>query len=262
MSQISADDTVPSIETKEAGEQLVWTRPLGPRVGENTLSFLLRSQTGTALSTDDLVLIQEKKIHAFLVREDLSEFQHLYPEPAREGWTLRPRFREGGSYHLYLDYQPMGEKHTTLHTMFIVPGLGMTKLLPSMNTSSTVIVDGVTARVAFVPPMLTTGTTTKLTFTLEQRGQTVQEIGPLLGGFGHVTILQRGRPDRYIRVQALADRQPEDGQLSFKTIFPERGIYLAYAEFNIAGALKTFPFVIDVKEPAPIPLLTSTPGKK
>jgi hypothetical protein len=197
-----------------------------------------------------------------LVREDLSEFQHLYPEPAREGWTLRPRFREGGSYHLYFDYQPIGAKHTILHTMFIVPGLGMTKLLPSINTSSTVIVDGVKAKIAFLPPVLTTGTTTKLTFALEERGQAVQEIGPFLGAFGHVTILQQGRPSQYPRAHTLADRQPEDGRLSFETIFPERGIYMAYAEFNIAGALKTFPFVIEVKEPVQIPSLPSTSRKK
>jgi hypothetical protein len=248
MPEKSTNEMARSIETREAGEQLVWTKVFEPRVGENTLSFFLRSETATTLSTDDLSLIQEKKIHAFLVREDLSGFQHLYPEATREGWTLRARFREGGAYHLYLVYQPIGERHATLHTAFIVPGLGMTKVLPSMSTSSTVIVDGVTARIAFLPPVITTGTSTKLTFTLEQRGQVVQEIGPLLGAFGHVTILQQGRPDRYIRTQALTDRQPEDGRLSFETIFPERGIYMAYAEFNIAGALKTFPFVIEVKE--------------
>ena len=96
-----------------------------------------------------------------------------------------------------------------------------------------------------------------LTFQLSQHGQPIQEIGPYLGAFGQVTVFEVGKPYRYFWLQPQSDRQPEDGRLQFKGVFPEAGVYRLYAEFNIAGSIKAFPFVIQV-QPAVIEKIVPT----
>lgn len=243
----SARDPFAPLLAVEAREQLRWTRMAEPRIGENTLSFSLLQRNGEPVLTDDLELLQEKKMHALLIREDLSDFQHLFPESAREDWIMRPRFREGGSYHLYLEYQPLIGERVLLHTMLLVPGIGMTKILPMGSTSSKVFVHGITAELRSSSVPIVAGTTTQMTIQLTERGRSVQELGPYLGSFGHITLIEQARSGQLIPTYALANRQPEDGRLIFETRIPTKGIYMAYAEFNIAGALTTFPFVLRVE---------------
>lgn len=246
--EINRIDFSAPIDVREVGKQVVWAEPKTPRVGETVLSFTLHTSMGAPLSSEDLILADEKKMHAIFVREDFSDFQHLYPEVTRDEWSVRPHFAEAGTYHLYFDYASTIQGRSVLHDSFVVPGRAAVKTVLPKRSSSRVVVDGITASLARTPLENNVGTTTQLTFQLLQRDQPVQELGPYLGAFGHVTLLEEEQPSRYLEARSLTNAQPQDGRITFEVRFPEQGIYHAYAEFNVAGSIKVFPFIIEVKE--------------
>lgn len=252
-------DSMALVDAKEMTSELVWSKPLRPHVGDNDFSFSLHTKTGQLLTSDDLALVHEKKIHALLVRDDFTQFQHIHPDATRDEWTLHPRFTEGGVYHLYLDYQTIQGERTVLHTSFLVVGMKTAKLSATGSASTGVSIDGVTASFVDLPPKMLAGTTTELTFQLMAQKQPVQEIGPYLGAFGHVVILQQDHPYRYLHVHPVTDRQPHNGQITFEAEFPDPGVYHLYAEFNVAGSVKTFPFTVSIKEKASTPTMTTMP---
>lgn len=233
-------------DATELRQEILWTKTPVLQVGENTLSFKVRTAEGMPLSSDDLLLIREKKVHALLVREDFTGFQHLYPEAAKNDWVLPVSLSQPGTYHFYLEYQPVRERRVLVHTSFLIPGLAPLRAKVPIVTSQATV-GGVTALLD-LPASIEASSTVKLQFRLLRGGELVQELGPYLGAFGHVAVLQRDRPSRYLSVHPIDDRQPKDGTVSFETVFPEPGLYPLYAEFNIAGSLKTFPFFVMVNQ--------------
>jgi hypothetical protein len=240
-------EAIPTTTAREAGNTLRWNKVPKPVLGENVFNFSLLNASGTVLTVDDLQLVHEKKMHAVLVQEDGRHFQHLFPEVTRDEWTIRPVLADAGTYHLYLQYQLEGQEVTVLHTMLTIPSAKITKLSLVTNPSLNAKVDGIDGRLVMAQGALVTNTSTIITFELTQHGQPIQEIGPYLGAFGQATVLQPGKSIRYFDLQPQADRQPLDGRLQFKGVFPEAGMYRLYAEFNIAGSMKMFPFVIQVQ---------------
>ena len=54
-----------------------------------------------------------KRMHAILVRRDLTGFQHVHPEQWRDGtWTTAVRVADAGFYRLFADFARAGENHT------------------------------------------------------------------------------------------------------------------------------------------------------
>lgn len=240
-------EMIPTTTAREAGSAIKWNKVLKPVIGENVFTFSLLNASGTVLSADDLKLVREKKMHVVLVQEDGRHFQHLFPEATRDEWTMRPLLLEGGTYHVYLEYQAEMGMPVLLHTTIVVPSLRATKLSPAANPLLRTKVDGIDGRIVMTSGGLMSNTSTEVTVEITQHGQPIQEIGPYLGAFGQVTAVQPGTPMRYFNLQPQADHQPMDGRLQFKGMFPEAGMYRLYAEFNIAGSLKVFPFVVQVQ---------------
>ncbi len=225
-----------------------WSKP-----GPNTFIFRILGKDGADLKDSDLKIVHEKRVHLLLVRDDMTQFQHLHPTyelaDGNYRWIAPVLIPEGGDYHLYLDVAPEKEDPTVLHTSFRMGTPTREKMFPVPTEDNAVMTEGIRAALA-TPSPLTTGGSTRLTFTLTENGQLVKNIDPYLGAFGHVVILRHNAPEDFLHVHPVTQTKPTDGTVEFETTFKTKGRYTLYAQFNVNGSVKTFPITIDVGEGA------------
>ncbi len=148
---------------------------------------------------------------------------------------------------MYIDIAPIEEESIVLRVPVTIGGATEIAKAPvpnadfsAENTGYEVVLnnDGV----------LKTDMHSKLTFTLTKNGQPVTTIDPYLGAYGHVVLLRHTDPDDFFHVHPLTETKPTDGKVQFEAQFPVKGRYTLYAQFNVAGSVKTFPITVDVTE--------------
>lgn len=214
--------------------------------GEVTFSFKLYGLDGHAFGADDLKIAHEKKMHFLMVRDDMTGFQHLHPEYKAGKWAVSTKVPEVGEYQLYVDIEPVEEKPVVLRVPVTIGGKTAKQDFPTPNDDLSAITDGV--RVVLGAEGLRTKAEVPLTFVISKNGKPVGDIGAYLGAYGHVVLLRHNDPDDFFHVHPLTEVKPADGKVEFEAIFPVKGRYTLYAQFNIAGVVRTFPITLEVTE--------------
>ena len=184
---------------------------------------------------------QTKLMHFYLIRSDLTGFQHLHPTMAADGtWTATPAELQAGSYRVYVQFVPHADaSHGALALSRPVsvngPDATTSVAVPAPESSTTV--DGYTVRVA---GQSMAGEEVPLSITLTRDGKPVTDLQPYLGTYAHVTAIHSGD-------LAFAHLHPSESvhgghggpSLIVNADLPEGGTYRMFIQFQTVGTLHT-----------------------
>ncbi len=233
--------------TTLAGDRIELENANALKPGNVTLAFKLRGADGNELETNDLKVAHDKRLHLLVVRDDMTQFQHLHPEYTNGRWTVTSIFPEQGDYQMYIDIAPEKENPIVLRTPIRIGGATLTKAFPTPDADLSATDQGIKAQLS-IDGGFRTGEAKQLTFSLTKDGKPVANIDPYLGAFGHVVLLRHNEPSEFLHVHPLTEAKPTDGKVVFETTFTKQGRHTLYAQFNVDGSVKTFPITIDVEE--------------
>jgi hypothetical protein len=204
---------------------------------EERLAFRIVNARGETVRDFDVE--HTKRMHLILARRDLTGFQHLHPEQARDGtWTTAVRLADAGSYRLLADFSHRGEART-LATDLRVDGPAALEPLPAPR--ATAVSDGgfdVRLDAASARP----GEEATLRFTITNDGAPVQ-TEPYLGAGGHLVALREGD----LAFLHVHPQEGEDAAVGFDVTFPTEGRYRLFLQFQHAGRVHTVAFTQEVK---------------
>jgi hypothetical protein len=207
----------------------------------------------------DFEVVHDKRYHLFVVSHDMTEFQHLHPDQQPDGsWTIEAVLPRAGAYRLVSDFLPTGGAPQLLSRSLVTAGFDGdiesqdAHLEPDTALRKTV--GPLTAELRFDPPRLIAGQYGHLEFTLtdSKTGESVADLQPYLGAFGHAFILSEDLRD------SVHSHPPEwrDGKeiasgfggptVLFEGYMPLPGRYRVWAQFLRRGELTTIPFTFEV----------------
>ena len=178
---------------------------------------------------------QTKRMHYYLIRSDLTGFQHLHPVMSPGGtWTVSPSALTPGSYRAYAQFVPRAGAKAgalVLSRAFTVPGTASTIAIPGPRNGTTV--DGYTLRLAGT---VRARSESPLTIILIKDGAPVTDLQPYLETYAHVTAIHAGD-------LAFAHLHPAGGMatrhggpaLTLQADLPEPGHYRAFIQFQTRG---------------------------
>jgi hypothetical protein len=195
-------------------------------------------RTGKAVTMFDRD--QTKLMHLIVVRNDLSDYQHLHPALSKGGaFTIGLRLHRAGSYRAIADFTTSRRRYALGVPIHVAGASTQTPLPPeSMNTST----DGYAVMSMHLEP--TAGKETRLQFTISRGGRPATALLPYLGAYGHLVAL-RSADIAYSHVHPTSENRSK-GLLSFSAEFPARGAYRLFLQFRTASGVHTAPFTVNV----------------
>lgn len=191
---------------------------------------------------------QEKLMHLIVVSDNLQYFNHIHPQYKGNGrFEVATNFPHPGSYTLFSDYKPAGQKEQVSVLKTQAPGKNLTSTKIDLNSNKTFA----DTKVNFS----TSQTTVKadeevhLIFKLQNPAsdRPIADLQPYLGEKGHLVILRQSSPLKvtdYIHAHAMKSTPP--GEVHFMTSFPQPGNYKLWGQFNRNGKIITADFWVNV----------------
>jgi hypothetical protein len=214
------------------------------------LRFSVRS-TDTGAAVTRFETVHEKRLHLFVVRDDLAEFFHEHPVPEPDGsFSLSFRFPTGGNWVLFADVAPQGAGSQIVSARLTVAGHQTTSKSLVPVERPVVRQNGLVMRME--PIVALARRTNWLVLTLlDSQGNAPSGLEYWLGAPAHLLLI---REDAATLVHSHpAEDSPNftfKGVFTLPTRFPKPGLYKAWLQVQHAGKLLTFPFVIRVQENA------------
>jgi hypothetical protein len=184
---------------------------------------------------------QTKLMHFYLIRSDLSGFQHLHPTMAADGtWTVTPSEVSAGTYRVYVQFVPHADASDgalVLSREFSVAGANATKSAALPAPSTTTTVDGYTVSLTGTPMA---GTEVPLTIMITRDGKAVTDLQPYLDTYAHVTAIHAGDlAFAHLHPSGTANGNHGGPSLTVNADLAESGIYRVFIQFQTAGTLHT-----------------------
>ncbi|HSV38653.1 MAG TPA: hypothetical protein VLI04_07815 [Nocardioidaceae bacterium] len=217
------------------------------RAGEpGTYSFGIEAFDGTP--TTEFLEEQTKRMHVYVVREDLSVFRHVHPTMASNGtWSGRVTLPEGGRYRLVAEFT--ADDHGGLGDSVILGawahvGPPETLVQPATETALEAQIEitaGGELRVGPSEP-----SAPSLSIGVSARGEPAQ-LGTFLGTYAHVTGFNL-KTGAVVHTHPLGAPVVEGDQtmLEFYTEFREPGHYELFVQVRVSGVLRTVPVTVHV----------------
>jgi hypothetical protein len=195
--------------------------------------------------------VQTVPLHLYVVREDLSHYQHLHPRLDGDTWRVAVDVPDGGVYRMYAEFTPperAGNLHPHLLSVrFIITGDTSYVQLPSAQPA--VRVGPFTVHRMDGTADLAAGRATALRFQVrDARGDPVAALEPYLGAFAHVSafdLLTQAMSHMHPIVAPNAG-PPADGVLTFHATWPAYGEQRLFLQFQVAGTLHLAAFTVVV----------------
>jgi hypothetical protein len=215
------------------------------KVGTQQIRFQIKDSAGMPVT--DYVEDQTKKLHFYLIRQDLTGYQHLHPTLTDGTWSIDVDVAQPGPYRMYTDFiarSADGKEHPlVLSTVLTAPGSYTPQALPAATTSTTV--DGITATFT---GSLTAGKDSDLTVKVTSGGQPVSDLQPYLDTYAHLTAVHAGDAAyRHVHPEQAAMAGKTGGpDLQFMVDLPEKGLYRFFLQVQRAGKLHTLPITLRV----------------
>ncbi|WP_136245644.1 hypothetical protein [Mycobacterium intracellulare] len=207
--------------------------------GPGGLSFRITGPTGAAQTRFQLE--QERLMHVYVVRADLTDFYHIHPDMAPDGtWSVPLTLSRPGPYHVVTEFVALDEQNQPHHLMLganvVLPGQYSPEQLPGPSQETNV--DGYTVRVEGTP---VADQATMLTLKITKGGAPVTDIEPYLGVYAHLTAFHEGDLQA---VHIHPHNEPSGNQgsppeLMVHTEFPAAGLYRMFIQFQTGGQLHT-----------------------
>lgn len=206
----------------------------------------IQDPSGKAIAKFDT--FQEKLMHLIVVSDDLQLFSHIHPVYKEKGrFEVEASFPQPGSYTLFSDYKPAGQKEQVSVLKAQVPGNSPST--PSIDLNSTKTFGDTKAKLTFSQPTLKAGQDVTLMFDLRDAStnKPLTDLQPYLGEQGHLVILKQSSPlTQSDYIHAHAAKNTQNGQIHFMTSFPEPGNYKVWGQFNRKGKIVTADFWVNV----------------
>ena len=234
------------------------TSPAAVRAGVPVrMEFTVR-HPGTAKLVDSFELVHDKRFHLFVISQDMTEFQHIHPEPQANGsWAIDVTLPKAGYYWIISDFVPTGGSPQFVARPLITAGFGgdvgtgAARLTPDTQLIKTL--DGITATVAYEPGTLLAGEYGHLMFSLRDAAtnQPVSDLQPYLGAFGHTLIMSEDMRDAvHSHPSPGPDSDVSRGRggpnVTFEGYMPRPGVYRAWTQFLRNDRLTTFTYTFRV----------------
>lgn len=190
----------------------------------------------TAYETD-----QTKLLHLYVIRADLTGFQHVHPTLAADGtWTAPLAALTPGRYRVYPQFTALPTGGTAVPMVLGAPLTAAgpsSPAVPLPAASSSTQVDGYTLTLA---GHVGVGTEAELTITVTRNGQPVTDLEPYLDTYAHLTAFHLGDlAFAHLHPTGAVDGDHGGPQLSFHAELPEPGSYRLFLQFRTAGVLHT-----------------------
>ena len=204
-----------------------------------TLHFKITDAQGMPVTS--FVPDQTKLMHFYLIRSNLTGFQHLHPTMAPDGtWTASLAALAPGSYRAYTAFNAKNASGATvaevLSTTLSVPGSAPTSPPPAPATATSV--DGYTLTVA--GEMMAAMSHT-LTITVSKNGKPVTDLQPYLQTYAHLTAIHAGDlAFAHLHPEGAAALTDTGGPtLTFHAMLPKSGDWRFFIQFQTGGTLHT-----------------------
>ncbi len=184
---------------------------------------------------------QTKLMHFYLVRSDLTGFQHVHPAMTDDGtWTAPLRPAEPGSYRAYSSFVTSDAAGKAvplvLSEQITVPGAAATTPLPA--ASRTAGADGYTLNLA--GEQLMADMSHELTVTVSKDGQPVTDLQPYLDTYAHLTAFhERDLAFAHLHPHGTVNGDHGGPALTFEATLPESGNWRLFIQFQTGGVLHT-----------------------
>ncbi|MFN2539120.1 MAG: hypothetical protein ABR549_13365 [Mycobacteriales bacterium] len=214
-------------------------------VGQQTIRFQVVNPQGSPQT--DYVQDQTKLLHFYLVRLDLTGYQHLHPAMANGTWSIDVNVPAPGPYRMYADFvakDASGQHHPlVLSKVLTAPGRYTPVQLPPPSTTATA--DGITATMSGA---VTAGSESMVTFEVAAGGKPLTDLEPYLESFAHLTALRaEDAAYRHLHPETTAMAGERGGpSLRFSVNFPEKGTWRLFLQVKRAGVLQLLPLTLSV----------------
>jgi hypothetical protein len=189
---------------------------------------------------------QTKLMHFYLIRADLTGFQHLHPLLGSDGvWTVTPDALRSGRYRMYVQFVPHADAQAgalVLSSAFTVSG-GAPANTPIPAPTTATSVDGYTVKLAGTPHA---GKDTMLTLTVTRDGKPITDLQPYLDTYAHVTALhQSDLAFAHLHPAGAVNGDHGGPTLSLTADLPETGLYRFFIQFQTVGTLHTAAMTVE-----------------
>lgn len=200
-------------------------------------------------------LDQTKLMHFYLIRSDLTGFQHIHAAMSTDGtWTAPLAPVQPGSYRAYASFITKDASGKSVALVLsqpvIVPGTATVTALPA--ASPTTQADGYTVTLFGgknrAGDQITAGTEHPLTVTVSKDGLPVTDLQPYLDTYAHLTAFH----DNDLAFAHLHPHGTVNGDhggptLSFEALLPKSGNWRLFLQFQTAGVLHTAAVTLPVR---------------
>ncbi|SBW28937.1 hypothetical protein [Protofrankia symbiont of Coriaria ruscifolia] len=193
---------------------------------------------------------QTKPMHLYLIRSDLTGFQHVHPTAEGDGtWTAPLQPVQPGSYRVYVSFITTstsdGDVPLVLSQPITVAGSSADTPLPPPSTTTQV--DGYTLTLA---GELTAGAARTLTITVSRGVAPVTDLQPYLDTYAHLTAFHEGDL-AFAHLHPMGATDGGEGGkggpiLPFEATLPQAGNWRLFVQFQTAGVLHTAAVILPV----------------
>ncbi len=202
-------------------------------VGKPTTWILQINDAKSGAPVKDFSVVHDKLMHLIVVSRDLSWFNHIHPKYEGKGtFKVTTTLPRAGSYKLYADYTPKGQKQEVAPHEFATAGTAIStanaSLTPDRPNGAWITKQvmahpegepdkkgGAMYEVALMPMPFPAkaGADTMLHFQVrDAKGTPIKDLQPYLGAMGHCVILSNDTK-QYLHshpMEAGAEGQPHD----------------------------------------------------
>ncbi|WP_042454803.1 hypothetical protein [Neobacillus dielmonensis] len=208
------------------------------------LSILIKDNSNQPITSFETV--HEKKMHLFIISNDLSYFSHIHPKYKENGqFDFTGEFPAGGDYKLIAEFTPKGGGDSSVETHWLqVEGepADFGPIVPDKKLTKKV--NGKEVTLSF--DQLQPNKILHMTFSIRDAKihKPIKDLQPYLGAMGHAVAISADA-EQYLHIHPMTTE--ENGpKVTFMTIFPEKGLYKIWGQFKHDGKVFTVPFVIEV----------------
>ena len=203
-------------------------------VSHKEISISLQDQQGNVV--EELEVNHEKLLHLIVVDDHLEKYVHLHPEQTGPGEFKINHSLPNGSYKAFIDIKPKNLSYAVAPIPFTIGEQEKEHAHPQLTADAVLERKVDDYKVTLNPSELKAGQDVTLTFDLHGK-----QPEPYLGAQGHVVILDESG-EKYLHVHPANNKDT-----IFETSFDEPGLYKIWAEFKQDGAVRVFPFVVEVR---------------
>lgn len=246
---LAALQTEQMLPSSESGFQVTVTEMEGKRLGMGKMELMLHVTDANGAPVTRFTEDMTKLMHLIVVSKDFSSFQHVHPEQI-EGNAFRATldFPYAGKYLFATEFRPNKSK-VTIHKQWIqVDGNNESKEALSLDAAFEKRVGGLDVTFSASPAInqIKAGQTVMLLYRFmdAETGNPIKQVEPFLGTSGHCVILSSSA-DQYVHAHAM-EAMSGGANVMFHTVFPEKGTYKLWGQFQYEGKTVTVPFVIAV----------------